>query len=94
MPFVCTPWYITNKKLAEAMGIDVNNDTQARPRATFQWSWPGIGFGEFCFYVRRGKIYCDNEMMSKEDIKKLLCQMVDTCELTEPASKKRKSRRK
>lgn len=50
----------------------------------FQWSAKGVGFGGFDFKVtEEGKITCMNEMMSKEFIKKMLCQMVDDCELLE-----------
>lgn len=48
----------------------------------FQWSAKGIGFGELYFYEKDGKIYCDNELMGKEFIKRMLCKMVDDCELT------------
>ena len=48
-----------------------------------RWSIPGIGFGEFWFKTDQetGKIICDNETMSKETIKKVLCKLVDDCEL-------------
>lgn len=47
------------------------------------WSLKGIGFGQFYFYEKDGKIYCNNECMSKESIKRALNAMVDQCELTE-----------
>jgi len=52
--------------------------------AAFTWIGPR-GFGEFHFYIDRknGKVYCDNELMSKKFIKDLLCDMVDGCILTE-----------
>jgi hypothetical protein len=49
----------------------------------FSWSHQNIGFGELYFYIEDGELYCDNEMMSKEFVKKLLCQMVDECTFTE-----------
>ncbi len=42
-----------------------------------QWSVKGVGFGEYAFFQRDGKIYCDNETMSRESVKKVLCLMVD-----------------
>ena len=47
------------------------------------WSVNGVGFGEFYFYMKDGKIYCDNETMDKDFIKQMLCQMVDDSILTE-----------
>ncbi len=48
----------------------------------FQWTAKGVGFGEFYFYEEDGKIKCSNELMGKEFIKRMLCKMVDECELT------------
>lgn len=50
---------------------------------TVNWTLKGIGFGQFYFYEKDGVLYCDNEMMSKESIKRVLCTMVDQCKLTE-----------
>lgn len=44
---------------------------------TFEWSMKGHGFGQLGFYVEDGKLYCDNECMSKERVKAILCAMVD-----------------
>lgn len=54
--------------------------------AGFRWSASGIGFGQvyFRYDEDRDVIYCDNEMMSKEFIKRILCRMVDECELADP----------
>jgi hypothetical protein len=51
---------------------------------TVGWSARGIGFGSFYFYPKDGKLHCDNECMSKEFIKRMLCLMVDQCELDDP----------
>lgn len=48
-----------------------------------QWSCEGIGFGHLAFYTKDGKIYSNNEYMSKEFIKAVLNKMVDVCILTE-----------
>ena len=47
-----------------------------------QWSKAGIGFGLFTFYVKDGsdKLHCDNETMSREFVKEMLCLMVDQSE--------------
>jgi hypothetical protein len=45
------------------------------------WSAKGIGFGQVVFYEQNGKLMCDNELMSKEFIKRMLCKMVDDCEM-------------
>ena len=46
-----------------------------------QWSMPEVGFGQFRFYTKDNVVYCDNECMSKEFIKKILCHMIDNCVL-------------
>lgn len=51
---------------------------------TLQWIVNGIGYGEFHFYQGDdGLIHCRNETMSKEFIKKVLNDMLDTCVLDE-----------
>lgn len=51
---------------------------------SMDWSWKGVGHGQFYFRLKDGKIEVDNECMSKEFIKKVLCQMVDQAELDCP----------
>jgi len=46
----------------------------------FAWSITGFGFGTTTFYYEDGKLKCDNETMSKESIKKILCAFVDKAE--------------
>lgn len=54
---------------------------------TIHWEDSDLGFGQFYFYRYENastgefKIKCSNELMSKEYIKKVLCAMVDNCEL-------------
>lgn len=50
---------------------------------TLNWSTDNIGFGQFRFYEKDGELFCDNEMMSKEFVKRMLCQMVDECAFTQ-----------
>ena len=47
------------------------------------WSLEGTGVGELWFGwdAGAGTVYCDSEMMSKESVKEILCNMVDNCEL-------------
>lgn len=40
------------------------------------------GFGQLYFYQKDGQIYCDNELLSKDTIKEILCSMVDDSVLT------------
>ena len=47
-----------------------------------KWGISGFGFGELFFYEKDDQMYCDNELMSKDTIKKILNVMVDNCELT------------
>ena len=46
------------------------------------WTAEGTGFGQFYFYYENDQLMCDSETMGKEFIKRMLCQMVDDCELT------------
>ena len=46
------------------------------------WGRPGIGFGEVVFYTDDdGNLKCDNEGMSREFIKEVLCDLVDNATL-------------
>lgn len=52
------------------------------PQETIYFKWAGPeGFGEFGFICQQNNIECDNECMSKEFIKKRLCEMVDRSKL-------------
>lgn len=54
------------------------------------WIVKDCGFGEIKFYQDGDKIYCDNELMSKDFIKGILCLIVDKAILTmDPAKEKR-----
>lgn len=55
------------------------NESRVRIDDTFVLSWQmkGIGYGQFTFYEKEGKLYCDSERMSKEFIKHILSNMVD-----------------
>lgn len=49
----------------------------------FLWVIEKFGFGETTFYYKDDKLKCDNETLSKESIKKILCAFVDEAEFTE-----------
>jgi len=46
----------------------------------FTWGIDGFGFGTTTFWYKEGKLMCDNETMSKEQIKMILCAFVDQAE--------------
>ena len=51
---------------------------------TFQWGIDKVGFGTVSFENDgNGGVTCENEGMSKETIKRLLCYMVDHAEFIE-----------
>lgn len=52
-----------------------------RPEAImFSWVIDGFGFGTTTFYYENNKLFCDNETLSKEQIKTLLCKFIDMAE--------------
>lgn len=57
----------------------------------FNWTASKVGFGSFYFYEKDGILMCSNECMGKEFIKKMLCNMVDNCELDDPRDGKPES---
>ena len=56
--------------------------TPGKQAIHLSFSIKGFGWGELLIYEKDEKLYCDNELMSKETIKKILNIMVDNCELT------------
>lgn len=65
-------------------------DTSCSPNgfATFSWTDKGTGFGGMYFYVdeKDGYVHCENEIMGREFLKRMLCSMVDNCVLDCPGS--------
>lgn len=57
-----------------------------------KWSKKGVGFGELCFYQDGDKIYCDNEMMSKEFIFEVFMTILKKTILTEVQKPRRVSK--
>lgn len=41
------------------------------------WTTKSAGFGHTSFFTKRGKLYCDNETMSKDFVKAVMCKLVD-----------------
>lgn len=41
------------------------------------WTTKSAGFGHTTFYNKKGKLYCDNETMSKDFVKAVMCKLVD-----------------
>jgi hypothetical protein len=68
---------------------DDGNPVEHPQHFAVQWEISNFGFGMFYFYVKDGKVHCDNETMSKDTIKEVLCKMVDDCVLDDPPRKKK-----
>jgi hypothetical protein len=65
------------------------NDVTLDNSFSIQWSVTGVGFGSFFFSAKEdGSIEIQNECMSKEFIKKVLCMMVDGATLNDEISEK------
>lgn len=59
--------------------------TQLNDGFEISWSKNKVGFGSFYFRVRPdGTVGIDNEMMGKNFIKTILCDMVDAAILDDP----------
>lgn len=61
----------------QAMFATMEDHCEPTNGASFEWSAKGVGFGNFYFYHGDGKVMCDSETMSKDFVKRMLCQMVD-----------------
>ena len=49
----------------------------------FAWGIEKFGFGTTTFFYKDGKLMCDNETLSKESIKKIMCKFVDDAEFVD-----------
>jgi hypothetical protein len=45
------------------------------------WGTKGAGFGTLTFFLQDGKLRCDNQMMGRDFIKRVLCKLVDEMQL-------------
>lgn len=43
----------------------------------FNWSWPGIGFGQLSLSMQDGKVVCGNECMGRGSVRSLLRAFAD-----------------
>jgi len=72
---------MTDKKPIDIQAIvdSVEDGCEVQGTATFNWGLKGFGFGMLHFYMKDGKLHCDNECMKPETVKKILNMMVDQC---------------
>ena len=50
---------------------NMNDSVELRGNIDISWSRNGVGFGQLYFYEQDGQVFCSNEMMGKEFIKKV-----------------------
>ena len=63
---------------AEDVRYVFTEDGDGNPEAImFTWGIDNFGFGTTTFAYRNGKLVCDSETMSRDDIKMILCDFVD-----------------
>jgi len=74
-------------KGVEAFFESCEDNCEPSGYVNFQWSMKGMGFGSVGFYEKNGKVHCNNELMSKQFVKDILCKMVDDCIMEEPNKK-------
>lgn len=43
----------------------------------FDWSWIGKGFGQLSVTAKDGKLFCNNECMSRDSVRELLHALAD-----------------
>ena len=48
-----------------------------KPVIVIEWSQTGRGFGQYTFFMKNGKLYCDNECDSKSQIALVLLQLLN-----------------
>lgn len=64
------PYEFTYAKMGE-----IRKDIQ--PGILINWGCNKVGFGQICLHTKEGVLEIDDECMSKEFVKSLLCYMVD-----------------
>lgn len=64
----------------EWITTDNGEDEGKTENIMFSWGINGFGWGTTTFYYQEGKLYCDNETMSKDQIKMLMNKFVDNAE--------------
>ena len=68
---------VTDVELAECWAPSTNNSGGFR----VYWETVSAGFGETTFFLKGGKLHCDNEAMGRDFIKKVMAALVDQVEL-------------
>jgi len=68
------------KDIRHVATSDGEHPDEKTENVMFVWSIDGFGFGTTTFFYDDGKLKCDNEAMSKDSIKKILCEFVDKAE--------------
>jgi hypothetical protein len=77
----------TLKRIKKTYGVDL--EPALYRSVCIKWAMRGFGFGELTFWMEDGKLHCDNECMSRETVKKILCLMADQAVLRDdPKAKK------
>jgi len=76
------------KKFKEQYGFELKPSLYCP--VTIKWSMKNFGFGELVFWVQNGRVHCDNERMSRERVKKILCTMVDQAVMKDPVPRRKK----
>jgi len=65
-----TPYEFTHVTMGEVR-------KESQPGIIFNWGAKGVGFGQITIVSREGKLYIDDECMSKEFIKEMFGHFVD-----------------
>ena len=74
---------VNNLPVHKSMFENIEDSCDIIDGVQMNWEAKDCGFGQFYFYHNdEGQLCCDSETMGKEFIKRMLCQMVDDCELT------------
>lgn len=61
--------------------------------AEVSWATKGAGFGTLTFFMKDGKLMCDNQMMGRKFIKRVFCKLIDEMQLQdeEPPSEPKRN---
>jgi hypothetical protein len=67
-------WTLTSVSLESYWGKWERNDGGFEVR----WNTKSAGCGGFTFYLKSGRLYCDNECLDKEFAKEVVCKLVNS----------------
>lgn len=82
------PMYPGDKPKKQKLFFGCNYMDQ--PTICIQWSEKGRGFGEYVFYQKDGKLYCNNECDDKATVSRIMLHFVDQAIFTEKPFLQRK----